>query len=244
MNKVIETVGSREVSSAATPETLLELAISKGADIDQLEKLMALQERYDAKKAKSSFYQAMTQFQSLVPRIVKNKNGHNYKYAPLSDISEQIQESLSSCGLSYRFEQNHSELIEVTCIVTHVDGHSERTTMNAKPDTAGQIKGVQAIGSSVTYLQRYTLTSSLGITTADDDIDGRLPEQSIKLITNEQALKLDSMLDECNEEIDKFKGRFLKWWKIQDVSEIHAKNYELAITTIHEKFESQKGTKK
>lgn len=36
----------------------------------------------------------------------------------------------------------------------------------------------QALASSNTYLRRYTLTAGLGIATADEDIDGRLPEET------------------------------------------------------------------
>lgn len=240
MNELVKKQEMMPTSSAANPMTLLEMAIDKGADIDQLEKLMALQERYDAKQAKSSFLHAMTEFQSIVPRITKNKDGHNCKYAPLSDIVEQIKSSLSGCGLSYRFEQEHAEEIKVTCVVSHIDGHSEKTTMQARPDDSGKKNQVQSIGSTVTYLQRYTMIGALGITTADSDMDGRLPSPVVNLINSEQALELDVLLDDSEAEFKGFKAGFLNYWSINDVSEVHENNFDRAKTEIQSTFKKRK----
>lgn len=161
----------------ASPNQLIQMAISQNADIDKLERLMDMQIKWDASQAQKKYFEALSKFQELCPVITKNKQGHNYKYAPLSDIVQQIKQSLQQVGISYRFEQTTSEqgAIIITCVTTHVDGHSERTSMSASPDTSGSKNSVQAIGSTVSYLQRYTLTGSLGIATADDDMDGRLP---------------------------------------------------------------------
>lgn len=167
MTKQIATVDN-------SPSKLMEIALSQNADVDKLEKLMLMQERWDANQAKKAYFEAITEFQSKCPVIKKQKAGHNYKYAPLSDIITQIKEPLKNCGLSYRFEQCHTDLIEITCVITHVDGHSEKTTMKASADTTGSKNTIQAAGSAVTYLQRYTLIGALGISTADEDMDGRL----------------------------------------------------------------------
>jgi hypothetical protein len=134
-----------------------------------------MQIKWEARQAQKAFTEAVTDFQSKCPVIKKQKAGHNYKYAPLSDIIAQIKDTLASCDLSYRFEQKHNaKEIEVICVVTHKDGHSESTGMVGHPDTSGSKNTIQAAGSTVTYLQRYTLIGALGITTADEDMDGRI----------------------------------------------------------------------
>lgn len=166
---------SKELTAQTMPSQLMQLAVEKNAGVEQLEKLMDLQFRWEAEQAKKAFQQALTDFQKKCPVIEKKKSGHHYMYAPLCDIVAQVKNLLSECGLSYRFEQAHLEgQFQVTCVVTHVNGHSERTTMEAAPDTSGSKNDVQAIGSTVTYLQRYTLIGALGITTADSDMDGRI----------------------------------------------------------------------
>jgi len=195
-------------SNVATPANLIKMALEKGADIDQIEKLMQMQERYDAKQAKSAFLSSLTKFQSIVPRITKSKQGHNYKYAPLADIVEQIRDYLQDCGLSFRFEQRHKENIEVTCIISHIEGHSESTTMEATADTSGSKNSVQAVGSTVQYLQRYTLIGALGLTTADEDIDARLPCEKI---TSDQVVVIQEILAKLEHELVGITKSFYKW---------------------------------
>jgi hypothetical protein len=177
MNEITQNNKPQELQ-INTPDNLLAIAVKNGADVDQLEKLMALKERFDAGESKKMFYSAMKTFQSRVPAIKKKTEvsfgATKYSFAPLSDIAEQIRGTLHECGLSYRFEQNHEAGIEVACIVTHDSGHSERTTMKAPADASGKKNEIQSIASTVSYLQRYTLISAFGLTTADDDIDGHI----------------------------------------------------------------------
>lgn len=165
-----------------TPQTLLSIAIEKGVDMGQLEKLMDLQERWEKKEAKKAFLSAMSDFQSKVPVLDKNKkvdfstkNGGrlHYNYADLGEIASCIKDTLRECGLSYRWEIADEEgQIKCTCIVSHIEGHSECTAMKAEKDDSGQKNSIQQKGSTITYLQRYTLIGALGITTANADVDG------------------------------------------------------------------------
>ena len=177
-NVIVQDNAPQSTAIATTsPMQLIELAIEKNADMERLEKLMDLQDRWEAKGAKKAFFMAMSNFQRDCPDIKKLKNAHNCKYAPLGDIINQVRILLADCGLSYRFEQKHeNKLISVKCIVSHIDGHSESTMMMAPADESGKKSTIQAIASAVTYLSRYTFTSAFGITTADEDIDGRVPQ--------------------------------------------------------------------
>lgn len=157
-----------------TPAKLIELAINQNADVDKLERLMSMQLKWESSQAQKRYFESLSKFQSLCPVIKKRKAGHNYMYAPLSDIVAQIKDALRQCNLSYRFEQNHADRLTVRCVITHVDGHSESTEMAASADKSGSKNEIQAIGSAVSYLQRYTLIGALGITTADEDMDGRI----------------------------------------------------------------------
>ena len=46
-------------------------------------------------------------------------------------------------------------------------------TMAAGPDGSGGKNAIQAIGSTVSYLERYTLLAATGLATEDQDDDGR-----------------------------------------------------------------------
>lgn len=173
------------------PMNLISMAVENNADVDKLEKLMALADVYDKRQAEKSYNFSMSEFQSDLPVIKKlktasfpTKNGGKmqYNYASLDDISEQIKPYLKQYGFSYRFEQDFSNGIRVKCILTHADGHSQFCEMVAPADTTGNKNVIQQSASTITYLRRYTLTGVLGIATADQDIDGRLPEKPIDIV--------------------------------------------------------------
>lgn len=160
--------------------SLIEMSIEKGADLVQIEKFMDLQERYEANEAKKQFNYAMSVFQSALPIIEKKglvnytstKGTTNYNYARLEDIAQAIRPALKLSGLSYRFtqEQNAGQ-IKVTCIVTHIDGHSEESSLHSNPDLSGGKDPLKAMASAISYLRRYTLTGLLGIVVGGEDDD-------------------------------------------------------------------------
>lgn len=173
----------RQEIQVYTPDVMLSIAVQEGRSLEEISKLMDLQDRWEAKKAKSEYLRAKSNFQFEVPVISKSKNVNfehkdqrgktNYNYAPLGDISSQIKEALHRNGLSYEWKiEDTTDRIKVTCIVSHVDGHKEVAAMEANADVSGGKSQIQAKGSTITYLQRYTLIGALGLTTADEDVDG------------------------------------------------------------------------
>ena len=168
------------------PVSLIQLALEKGYDIDKFKQLFDMQERWEIRQAEKAFLEAMSNFQRTCPKIIKTKEvnypvqgGGNvkYKYAPLGDIAEQIKETLHSNGLSYRFEFSEKDKnIVCTCIISHAAGHSKSTSFDAPKDETGKKSPIQQIGSTHTYLQRYSLIGALGLSTADDDVDGQGPK--------------------------------------------------------------------
>lgn len=202
-----------------TPMTLIEMAITNKVDVETIERLFALQERWEKNQAKKLFLSAFSKFQSKVPKIKKKKSvGYDtkdgsgkvdYKYAQLSEIAETLQPILQETGLTYRWEISEPEgkqLIECTCIISHTAGHSERTVTMAAKDTSGKKNDIQARGSAITYLQRYSLIGALGLTTANDDSDGRAKpapeakqEKPAKLTTEELAVLVKAIGEAPNE---------------------------------------------
>ena len=64
--------------------------------------------------------------------------------------------------------------------------------MESGLDTSGAKNDIQQKGSTQTYLQRYTLIGALGLTTADEDNDGK----GLKVTTQEQSkLSQEEILD-------------------------------------------------
>lgn len=187
------------------PNELLALAVNKDIDLEKLSKLMQMKKEWDADQARRAFFEAMTNFQSEVPEIRKSKKvafgETKYDYAPLSDITRQIKDKCKEHGLSYRWEiKDTKEEISVTCLITHLDGHTEQTTMTASPDDSGKKNKIQSRGSAIEYLKRYTLIGALGLSTTDSDIDGITPEISLDILHKQymehynELIQIDSSL--------------------------------------------------
>lgn len=168
-----------------TQQRLIELALTTPDGLEKMEKLIQMQNAAEAKQAKKLFMVAMADLQTVMPVIKKRKvNNHNKsKFASLDDIVLTIQPFLAKFGFSYRWEQQFSTTdspnIRVTCIVSHVGGHSESSMIQGAPDNSGSQGNanktqVQGNISTVTYLRRATLTGVFGIACADEDIDGRI----------------------------------------------------------------------
>jgi hypothetical protein len=175
-----------------SPQGLISQALAQNLPVETLERLMDLADRWEAKQAKSAFLKAMSVFQGKVPSILKTKKGHNNEYAPLPKITKTIQPLLEECGLSYRWSFDDVEgQIKCTCIVSHVDGHSITDCMTAEKDTSGNKSNIHAIGSTRTYLQRYTLIGALGLSTVDKDDDGNKSTSGKKEDIPEPKEKVD-----------------------------------------------------
>lgn len=191
---------------------LIEIAVNNGADITQLEKLMDLQERYEANQAKKEFNAAMSKFQSMLPVIEKlgivdyttSKGRTFYQYAKIEDIAKAIQPALKETGLSYRFTQSQDNgIITVRCIVTHQSGHSEYSELVSSPDISGGKDQLKSIASAISYLRRYTLTGILGIVVGGEDDDG----DSVQYDNQDQQKTVNCYPDE------EFNKNFPAWSK-------------------------------
>jgi hypothetical protein len=161
-----------------TPMDLIQMAVGQGADVAKLEQLLNLQLKWEANEAKKAYVAAMNMFKANPPEIIKNKavayNQVSYKHATLDEVCDKITDALSKQGISHRWRVEQSEgLIRVTCILTHQMGHSEETTLAGAPDNSGSKNSIQAIGSTVTYLERYTLLAATGLAAANGDNDGQ-----------------------------------------------------------------------
>lgn len=161
-----------------TPLDLLQRAVQSNTNVDVMEKLLGLQERWERNEARRAFDAAIAKAKSEIPVIRKgnqvdfttSRGRTNYSYEDLATIAQTIDPILGKYGLSYRWRPNSdSKSVTVTCILSHAAGHFEENTLYAPHDATGNKNAIQAVGSAVTYLQRYTLKAALGLAAAADD---------------------------------------------------------------------------
>lgn len=217
------------VTRAASPAELIQSAISSGADLDKLEKLLDLQIKWEENEAKKAYNKAMAEFKANPPKIEKDRHvGYQtskgkvgYSHASLYNVVDKISSELSKYGLSatWRTAQNE-KLVTVSCRITHEKGHSEETSLSAPADDSGSKNSIQAIGSTVTYLQRYSLLSMTGLATHDQDTDGMVEE---KIDENKVAI-LKGLITQLA--VDE--AKFLQFMAVEKVEDIKSSDFAKA----------------
>jgi hypothetical protein len=226
--------------SAMTPMEMLSMAVSNGAGIDVLERLMALQERWQNGQARRAFDEAIAAAKAKIKPIIKNrkvdftsqKGRTNYEHEDLAEIARQVDPILAEHGLSYRYRSaQDGRQLTITCIISHRDGYSEENSLNAGNDESGNKNAIQAIGSTATYLQRYTLKLALGLAAAKDD-DARAAIAAPPTITEAQLAELIALADATGSD----KGRFCKHFGIEGIAQLPTAKFREARALLETKL--------
>lgn len=217
----------------ATPPQMLQAALERGIEPDQLRQLMDLNDRWEATQARKAFDSAIAEAKAEIKPILKNRQVDfanrnaggrtQYAYEDLAAIADHVDPILSKFGLSYRHRpRQEGTTLFVTCILSHRDGHSEETTLFAPYDTSGNKNPAQAIASAGTFLQRYTLKMALGLAAAHDD-DGRSAgAPPPELIGPGQLRELKALIEEHRIDLP----RFLASIKAESLEAIPAEAFE------------------
>lgn len=234
--------GAVAVSETAALISMVERAArDPNVDVDKFERLMAMKERVEAKAAERAFNEAVSAAKAVIPPIFKNKvvdftsqkGRTNYRHEDLAEVARVVDPVLTENGLSYRFRSSQEAgKIVVTCILSHVAGHREETTLTAAEDHSGNKNTIQAIGSAATYLQRYTLKLALGLAaSADDDAKAVSVAAMGGTISEEQEDQIREALEATGSDIP----RFCAYFKLDKLSDLPASKFKDAMTALGKK---------
>jgi len=117
---------------------------------------------------------ALAKAQAAFPAIARDKEvtvqmktggTYKFKYAPLDTILASVRGPLAANGLAIAQMLDEGELVTM---LLHADG-ARLIGRTPIPPT----DGIQAFGSAITYLRRYSLTALLGIAAEEDDDGNR-----------------------------------------------------------------------
>jgi len=213
-----------------TPQTLLNIAIEKGADLEKLEKLMDLQIKWESNQARKAYHVAMAAFKAHLPTVVKDKTNSQYKskYASEDALINTINPELSKHGLSatFDFAQTGDE-IKVTCNITHADGHRESVSLSGKADGSGSKNPLQQIKSTTTYLRKATFEAITGIASSDNEADDDGNGAS-RYLTEAEVVTIISIVTDKQVDLKKF----LAYMKAESIETILESDYQKAIQAL------------
>lgn len=240
------------ISYGATPLTPMAMmghALMNGASIETIKEIRALQKEIEESQARKAFDAALSAAKAEFPVITKNKlvdyassdgkSRTSYRHEDLGEIARTIDPILGRHGLSYRFHATSeiNQPIVVTCIVSHRDGHSEKNTLSGPRDDSGKKNQLQQMGSTITYLQRYTLKAALGLAAAaDDDGASAGADDPSDTITDAQTDHLNQRIVAVKANVD----LFLQHFRIESVPDLPAHRWDDAMRMLDAKEHQNK----
>lgn len=237
MNAVVKQEAA-PMAESNTVSMFERLARDPSVSVEKLERLMDLQDRANKRNAEEAFNAALAMMQADLPTIrerggIKDRNGNvQSKYALWEDVNAAILPVLKQHGFSLTFRQEQTDKgICVTGVLSHRQGHSERTSITLPADTSGSKNAVQAVGSSVSYGKRYTAGMLLNLNSADIEGDDDGKEAGGQFITQEQVMTLESLIEDAKAD----KAKFLAWIKADSVEHIPARLYPNAVAMLNKK---------
>jgi len=235
----------RNLGGVSRYDHLIELAITSEASdsMEKLEKLMAMQERFEANLSRKAYYRDMVLAQNSMPVVEKTMlNKHtNSRYADLGQVIAQTKPIYTKYGFSVSFREGDGAPeghTRVYADVSHRDGHRETALYDIPMDGVG-IKGnanmtaIHGKQSSKSYARRYLICDIFNIPTGDDDDGNAGGRGPVEYVSNEQLAEINGLAMEVKNNdgttlIDK-PVFFLKYLGVESFEAIPASRFKEVI---------------
>lgn len=170
--KNVEQLNTINAEGATLLAVISRAAADPQTDVDKMERLMAMYERVEARRAESEFSADLAEMQDELPAIAERGNAAGrYTYALWEDINTAIKPILKKHGFALSFRTDFTSGISITGVLSHKGGHREETSITLPADKSGNKNDVQAVASSVSYGKRYTAGLLLNLTSHGEDDD-------------------------------------------------------------------------
>ncbi len=204
--------------------------------VSVLERLLTMQMTVREEERKAAFAGALADLQAECPQIEKNgvildkKGGIRSKYSLIEDIDMVIRPLLKQHGfsVSYNEESVTGDNYKISCKLLHRDGHFDIKSITLPLDKNEYRTRMQDRKSTETFAHRNLLLMHLNIVSRGNDNDG---QGDGAIITEDQARDLQVLMDEVKQDIP----RFLKYFGIEKVSDLPAKEFSGAIQDLERK---------
>ena len=158
-------------------------------------------------------------------------------YAPLSEFKAMADPVLHKHGLlvlqphTVDADDNGVTYVEIATFLVHAESGAALLARSRMP--LGQMTP-QAVGSAITYGQRYQYKGLLGLADTDDDdaegAEGRKPQPVAKL-TEEQAMAVEAKVADVGAD----KAAFCRYLGVKSVADIPASRFEFAMKALDRK---------
>ena len=183
---------------------------------------------------------ALSQAQAEMINVYKGSEAYNYNYADLGVILDMLRQTLPRYEIALiQTPSNDGANACVTTMLSHSSGEWIKDSVSCQIEMAKGNSAIQCLGSSITYLRRYSCSAIAGLTQTDNDASIRTdddPEgeqsQPIELIRMASKLEIKSVKDMAAEAgVDI--ANVTKGLKLKAISDMTSEQAERAIRKLH-----------
>ena len=182
--EVATLVAPAEIRSEPQLEmAMIRLAVEKGAPIETIERLVALQEKMLARQAEIEFNEALNRVQSKIKRVAPDLDNSQTrsKYASYAAIDAVIRPLYSEEGFSLSFTEEDCpkpEHVRIVCFVSR-GAHTRLYRKDMPADGKGAKGGdvmtkTHAAAAADSYAKRYLVKDIFNVAIGEDDTDGNI----------------------------------------------------------------------
>jgi hypothetical protein len=243
MNKVAKIEPQEAAPDVPAIVSMIERAARDPAvDIDKMERLLQMQERMVARNAEQAFFAAMTAAQAEMRPVAADSNNPQTRsrYASYAALDRAVRPIYSKHGFSLSFDTEPGApdgFVRVVCFAS-CGGHTRKYQVDMPADGKGAKGGdvmtkTHAVGSGMSYGQRYLLKMIFNIAVGEDDDGNRAGGEKI---TAEQAADVQAMIEDIGgEKHEALKRGFLKYMRIEAIPDLPANKLKDAIAALEAK---------
>jgi hypothetical protein len=225
------------------------VSIDPNMDIEKLERLLDLKERYDQKEAQLAFDEAMARVQSRILPVLADADNTQTKsrYAKLTTIVSALSPIYTDEGFSVSFgtENCGSEKLteqgwfRYTADLNHSAGFSKHYHIDLPLDTVGPQGAVNktkihGAKSAITYARTILMGLIFNFTTSldvDDDGNGA----GDQYITEEQLITIQEHIESIDDWNKDKNSKFLNWLNVDELEFIRSERFGAAVNFLKRK---------
>ncbi len=245
MNAITKTQPAGEVASygASLMEVIARAASDPSVDIDKMERLIAMQERVQARDAEMAFNTAMNAAQGEMRPIAANASNPQTrsKYATYDKLDRVLRPIYTEHGFSHSFDEGESpkpDHVRVLCYLSHVGGHTRTYHRDMPADGKGAKGGdvmtkTHAAGAAGSYGARYLLKGIWNVAVGEEDDDGNAPNVRVTLIDDGQWAELVQMIEAAKADT----AAFCTAYKIGSLRDLPVSDFRRAIAQLNRKID-------
>lgn len=224
--------------SAAIISMIERAARDPSVDVEKLKELIAIKREFMAIETEQAFNASMALAQSEMRRVETDSNNPQTKskYASYAALDRALRPIYTKHGFSLSFNTEPGAPageVRFVCFAS-AHGHTRKYQADLPADGKGAKGGdvmtkMHAVGSAMTYGQRYLLKMIFNVAIGKDD-DGNAAGggQEIPVITPEQDDEIKRLINARSDPAAAL-DKFLRVMRVESTADVPASDYERAV---------------